>query len=108
DYRTPRCHRDLVLRTRHVQAVSVRGTLHKHQLGYVERWTQPKDERTAAGRGTMWHQILDSHYTALKHRGGKREVTGAVAERVQGFRQAGKDPEVIDLLMWMYEGYLEK
>lgn len=81
---------------------------HKHQLGYVERWTQPKDERTAAGRGTMWHQILDSHYTALMHGGGKHEVSGAVAERVQSFRDAGKDPEVIDLLMWMYEGYLAK
>ncbi|AZS06681.1 exonuclease [Streptomyces phage Hiyaa] len=81
---------------------------HKHDLGYVQRWTQPKDERTAAGRGTMWHKILDSHYTALKHGGGKREVATAVAERVQDFRNVGKDPDVIDLLMWMYEGYLEK
>lgn len=81
---------------------------HKHQLGYKERWTQAKDETSAAGRGTMWHQILDSHYTALMHGGGRREVDQAVAERIQGFRSVGKDPDVIDLLMWMYEGYLEK
>lgn len=79
---------------------------HKHQLAYKERWTQAKDETTAAGRGTMWHQILDSHYTALKH-GTKADAPGAVAERVKMFRKAGKDPDVIDLLMWMYDGYVE-
>lgn len=81
---------------------------HKHELAYVERWTQPKDETTAAGRGTMWHKILDSHYTALKLGGSSAEVKFAVEQRVADFRAAGKDPDVIDLLMWMYDGYVEK
>jgi hypothetical protein len=78
---------------------------HKHQLGYRERWTQPKDETTAAGRGTLWHKILDSHYTALKLGENPRH---AVEERIMDFRRVGKDPDVIDLLMWMYEGYVER
>jgi len=81
---------------------------HKHALAYKERWTQPKDERTAAGRGTMWHQMLDSHYTALKEGAGPEGARKAVAQRVQDFRSVGKDPDTIDLLVWMYEGYVEK
>lgn len=87
---------------------SGRQCLHKHQLGYKERWTQDRDETSAAGRGTMWHQMLDSHYTALKLGQRAQSARGAVAERVKEFRRAGKDPDVIDLLMWMYDGYVEK
>lgn len=81
---------------------------HKWALAYEERWTKAKDEQTAAGRGTMWHQMLDSHYTALKLGEGAQGARFAVEERVAEFRRAGKDPEVIDLLMWMYEGYVER
>jgi len=81
---------------------------HKHQLSYKERWTQAKDDTSAASRGTLWHQMLDSHYTALKLNQGPEGARGAVAERVKTFRKAGRDPDVIDLLMWMYEGYVER
>lgn len=81
---------------------------HKWALGYEERWTQEKDERTAAGRGTMWHQMLDSHYTALKLGGGPEAAQTAVEQRVADFYSVGKDSEVIDLLMWMYQGYVER
>lgn len=81
---------------------------HKWQLAYEERWTKAKDEKTAAGRGTMWHQILDSHYTALKLGGGPEGARRAVERRVAEFRRVGKDPEVVDLLTWMYQGYVEK
>lgn len=78
---------------------------HKHQLSYKERWTQPKDETTAAGRGTLWHKVMDAHYTALKVGENPRF---AVEQRMQDFRDAGKNVDTIDLLMWMYEGYTEK
>lgn len=81
---------------------------HKWQLAYEERWTKAKDEKTAAGRGTMWHQILDSHYTALKFGEGPQGARLAVEQRVADFRSVGKDPDVIDLLVWMYEGYVER
>lgn len=79
---------------------------HKHDLAYKQRWTQPKDERTAAGRGTMWHQIMDVHYTALKN--GDVSPRDAVDDQLIDFRKAGKDPEVLDLLAWMYDGYVQK
>jgi hypothetical protein len=81
---------------------------HKWQLAYEERWTKAKDEKTAAGRGTMWHQMLDSHYTALKEGGGASGAKAAVRSRVDDFYRVGKDHEVIDLLQWMYQGYVEK
>lgn len=77
---------------------------HKWQLAYEERWSSDKDETTAAGRGTLWHQMLDSHYTAIRNEGDPEQ---AVAERVKSFRRVGKDPDTIDLLEWMYAGYLE-
>jgi hypothetical protein len=79
---------------------------HKHQLSYKERWTQPKDERTAAGRGTMWHQIMDAHYTALKN--ADVSPRDAVDDQLIDFRKAGKDSDVINLLSWMYDGYVQK
>lgn len=78
---------------------------HKHALGYIERWTKDRDETTAAGRGTLWHKILDAHYTSLKNGESPRQ---AVFDLLYSFRKAGKDPDTIDLLAWMYEGYVEK
>lgn len=78
---------------------------HKEQLAYKSRWTKDRDETTAAGRGTMWHQVMDSHYTALKE---GANPTVAVDDRVKGFREMGKDSDTIDLLMWMYDGYVEQ
>lgn len=78
---------------------------HKWALAYEQRWTTGKDETTAAGRGTLWHKMLDAHYTALKN--GSDDPEGAVAERVSEFRRVGKDPDTLDLLEWMYAGYVE-
>lgn len=80
---------------------------HKAQLAYVERWTTAKDETTAAGRGTLWHKLLDAHYTTLKNEGTDSDPEGAVAAKLTEFRRAGKDPDTLDLLEWMYEGYVE-
>lgn len=79
---------------------------HKHDLAYKQRWTTAKDETSAAGRGTLWHKMLDAHYTALKNDDVKPR--DAVDDQLIDFRKAGKDPDVIDLLSWMYDGYVEK
>jgi hypothetical protein len=77
---------------------------HKHDLSYVQRWTTSKDETTAAGRGTLWHKLMDAHYTAIK----RREVPRlAVEQELARFRSLGKDSDTCDLLAWMYDGYVE-
>lgn len=80
---------------------------HKHKLAYVERWSKDRDETTAAGRGTLWHKMLDAHYTALKV-ADPEGPKSAVYDKLTEFRKVGKDPDVIDLLEWMYLGYVEK
>lgn len=78
---------------------------HKEQLAYRDRWTTAKDETTAAGRGTMWHKILDAHYSAIK---ADEDHEAATKAKFTEFRRAGKDPDTLDLLEWMYTGYLER
>lgn len=80
---------------------------HKHQLAYKERWSKPKDESSAAGRGTIWHKLMDTHYTALQCDPSCDPRPG-VMQAVQEFRRGGKDSDVMDLLVWMYEGYIEQ
>lgn len=79
---------------------------HKEQLAYRERWTKSKDETTPAGLGTLWHKLMELHYTAI--RTGEREPKRAVAEALFEFQRMRKNAEVLDLLRWMYDGYLEQ
>lgn len=78
---------------------------HKGQLSYVERWSKPKDDTTPAGKGTLWHRIMEAHYTALKN----GEIPQkAVAAELRRLRLMGTDADVMDLLEWMYVGYVSK
>jgi RecB family exonuclease len=77
----------------------------KHKKLYLERWHKPKDETTAAGRGTLWHQTLAAHYTAIKD-GEDAEL--AAKRELAAIRSKGTDPDVCDLIEWMYEGHLEQ
>lgn len=77
---------------------------HKAELAYVQRWTSNKDETTAAGRGTLWHKMLETHYLALK---ANEDPEAGVAALLLRFRRAGKDSDTLDLLEWMYDGYLQ-
>lgn len=79
---------------------------HKHELAYFERWSRPKDETSAAGRGTIWHKLMDTHYSALKD-DPTCDPRPFVMQAIQEFRRAGKDADTMDLLAWMYEGYVE-
>lgn len=86
---------------------SFRQCPHKHRLGYVERWRTQKDETSAAGRGTLWHKLMDAHYTTLKGEHADGDPERAVADALTEFRRLGKDPDTLDLLEWMYAGYVE-
>ena len=78
---------------------------HKHQLAYVERWSKAKDDTTAAGRGTLWHKVMDCHYTAIK-----AGVAPAPEVKVLFglMYEQGRPSETLEILEWMYAGYVDK
>ena len=81
---------------------------HKHRLGYQERWTS-QGSSPALTRGIMWHALLEYHYKSLQECPGDLERAGRVAwEFALRDPRAVQDQEVLDLLMWMYTGYVEQ
>jgi PD-(D/E)XK nuclease superfamily len=93
----------------------------QHQLSYIERWSRPKSEDSAAGKGTIWHSVMQAHYSAIKDaqdnaniehghwRGFHVDKTLAEATRrvYVGVLPKVKDPDVRDLMEWMYKGYVD-
>lgn len=92
----------------------------QHQLSYVERWSKPRSEYSAAGQGTIWHSVMQAHYLAIKHAQDDayvetghwripepEEVLGAALRKVELVLAEVKDPEVRDLMAWMYKGYVD-
>lgn len=97
----------------------------KHELSYIERWSEKQKANGALAKGTLWHNVLEAHYRSLmstqaEKAGGKH--LASVADRFQAARtasegvlrqaeaDAGSDfavQETIDLIAWMYEGYLD-
>lgn len=92
----------------------------QHQLSYIERWSKPKAENTAAGKGTLWHSVMQAHFNVIKsHQDLAREQRGswraynveyAAAEAlatVKPILLGIEDLEVRELIAWMYKGYVE-
>lgn len=91
----------------------------KHLLSYKQRWTKPKDEDSALGKGTLWHKIMEAHYGVIKYHQENRQTT--MTESYERFildaaRRAvlpllftdGKQSEVQELMQWMYDGHVER
>lgn len=75
----------------------------KHQLTYDERWTKQESESSALGLGTIWHSVLEAHRRAMFAGGDLFAAIDAafdVLDKVQ-------DPEVRELISWMYTGYTQ-
>jgi hypothetical protein len=97
----------------------------KHKLLYVERWSAPVDpaDTGALSKGTAWHHVLEEHYRTIKNdqaitAEGKRvrlsstedllEVCAeAVRAKLNEMQDEGADPDMLSLLWWMYEGYVQ-
>lgn len=73
----------------------------KHQLAYAERWSKPESESSALGLGTLWHSALEAHRRALFAGDPLEKAIDAAFDVIE----AVQDPEVADLLGWMYSGY---
>lgn len=88
----------------------------KHEWSYHQRWREPSREGTALARGSLWHAVMESHYTLIQmHRD---YLTTLSPERVQHVLSqfmlqhfltddAGNQSEDQQLIEWMYGGYLE-
>jgi hypothetical protein len=92
---------------------SYRQCPHKHQLEYKERWQSPV-RSPALAKGTLFHKVMEAHYRGLQMN--PRTVPaaerlsasrGLALAQLSAFRLAGTDPEIVDLVEWMYEGYIE-
>ena len=97
---------------------------YKHLLGYKERWTS-KETSAALRKGTNWHAIMEVHYLALKEtqeptkkeqERGKTWAKMSDADRLAHAVKAVEKyinknlavfEEDLDLLTWMYLGYIE-
>ncbi len=80
----------------------------KHQLAYKQRWSKPPREDSALAKGNLIHEVLEAHYKALKAKPGDMlNVLEAVGKCIDQMEARGVDKEMIDLVMWIYEGYVK-
>jgi hypothetical protein len=97
----------------------------KHDLSYIERWSKPPRPDGALARGTLWHNVLEEHYRVLASTQGAKpgdKPTGTDKDRMKAARKAvakvlfeaeqaaGSNSsalETVNLITWMYEGYVE-
>ena len=93
----------------------------KHQLAYVQRWTKEAPEGKALARGTLWHQVMDAHYSTIKAaqqrlpgfsvpKSDEAEVLAECWVAVQPLLFdpiSGQQTEDQKLIEWMYRGYVE-
>ncbi|HXJ63892.1 MAG TPA: PD-(D/E)XK nuclease family protein [Actinomycetota bacterium] len=93
----------------------------KHQLGYRERWVS-SEQKPALARGTVWHSMSEAHYRVIQraqaadhplHNWRKDEALEGQLQiearqaAVRALTGSGINDEEVDLLWWMYEGYVK-
>lgn len=91
----------------------------KHQLAYIQRWSQPTPPGSARDRGHAWHSMLETHYRAIQRHQQKHGRRVLASEQTNLGREiwdevlagltdeSGRLDEQAQLLEWMYQGHLE-
>lgn len=105
---------------------TLRQCLFKHEQAYKQRWVPPRVS-PALARGTLWHTVMQAHYTAIQAwqiQMAKRKASGRGrvvpidedkdlarkiwnAVKVHLYDQGGQQTEEQALVEWMYRGYIE-
>lgn len=89
----------------------------KHRWAYRDRWVKPPKEGSALTRGTLWHNVMETHYTMLQRatladrRNRPDELLKPILEFIRAeylYDESGRQTEDQELIEWMYEGYLER
>lgn len=89
----------------------------KHQLSYIERW-RTDEEAEALGRGTLFHLVMERHYTKLKSMraamrdGGSGIILDANTQVWKEiypllYDEDGNQTERQALVEWIYRGYVD-
>lgn len=73
----------------------------KHELTNVVGWAKDHGPETALGFGTLWHEVMDVYYTAVKN--GDPEVPERAHEHI--ITHTEPQSAVRDALLWMLDGY---
>jgi RecB family exonuclease len=85
----------------------------KHQLQYIERW-RTDEEHEALSRGTLFHKVMEAHYSMIKEGHDHtpswiptaEDLALAVAPLL--FEEGtGAQSERQELVEWMYRGYVD-
>lgn len=95
----------------------------KWSLAYEGRWAKPAEDNTALGKGSLWHEVLETHYKTIQAHQLKREdgsvewectadelmqhCLDAVGKLIAGWEAEERDPNIMLLMRWMYAGHLE-
>ena len=84
---------------------AVRQCKFKHHLSYRERW-RPETDALALSRGKVFHSVLENHY--LKIKAAQQTDADTYPDPFAVIEQSDLEDDQLDLLKWMYEGYLER
>lgn len=82
----------------------------KHQWSYRDKWVMDAKTGTALSRGSLWHLVMECHYTWIQRFGDKDLTLVFVRDWIAQhllFDQAGNQDEDQVLVEWMYDGYLD-
>lgn len=88
----------------HSELDALRQCPHKHSLAFRQLWVPPKVSQ-ALGRGITWHKVMEMHYKAIKAGWTDTRRNKAI---VKAIWDSDLDQEQMDLLAWMYDGYVER
>ncbi len=82
----------------------------KHHWSYRERWVDRPKIGTPLARGSLYHLVMECHYTWIKRYRGKGLTVDFLLQWMRQhllYDQSGQQNEDQELIEWMYEGYLE-
>lgn len=89
----------------------------KHFWSYKQQWAKTPKEGSALSRGTLWHSVMETHYTLLQRYSmiDRKKFPDEIVENIKEIvirevlhDEYGKQTEDQELMAWMYEGHLER
>lgn len=83
----------------------------KHKWSYKDRWVKPPEVGSPLSRGSLWHLVMECHYTWLQRFPNDPKVNPAFLKKWIDqhllYDEAGNQNEDQELVEWMYDGYLD-
>lgn len=80
----------------------------KHHWSYRERWAKTPKVGSALSRGTLWHNVLETHYEMIRRGETDPQVLRdfALREYLVDPANGSQDDDQV-LVEWMYDGYVD-